>query len=398
MSEKRFIIAGRLIDGSGAALQRKVFLEVTDNRITRIGPAAELKSVNGLQVDDLSHCTVLPPLVDCSTFLSQSSSVDDRVRESSKGSDSSQKIELIRRHIRDCYVYGVLGVVDKGGLSEQYLEQKSKGSEVTIKTAIAPSRNGVDYHIRESVQGDFFRIQYSRDVDMHSNDGKKSSFVQLGRLLEQRGNNKTVVVANGQQQVEEALAAGCDALEQGYSMGEENLRKMADKGVLWIPNVLRAKNFLDSSSTGGDVCCRFSQRYAAPGKPVPGAEAFWKSTLENQLGLLRLAKELGVKTACGTGAGSVGILHGESMVEEMKLFIKAGYSLGQTIQCASENGARFFGMKNLGALRKNGKATFLVTRGTPQQLPRKLSFLENIYIEGVPSQAYQKNPDIVPSS
>ena len=145
------------------------------------------------------------------------------------------------------------------------------------------------------------------------------------------------------------------------------------------------------------MCCRFSQRYAAPGKPIPGAEAFWKLTLENQLKQLRLAKTLGVKTACGTGAGSVGILHGESMVEEMRLFIKAGYSLEETVRCASENGADFFGMQHLSSLTIGQRATFLVTRGTPQQLPRKLSFLEAIYIDGEPSKSYRKNPIIAGS-
>jgi imidazolonepropionase-like amidohydrolase len=130
----------------------------------------------------------------------------------------------------------------------------------------------------------------------------------------------------------------------------------------------------------------------APGKPVPGAEAFWKKTLAEQLTQLRLARELGVKTAVGTGAGSVGILHGESMVEEMKLFIKAGYSLAETIRCASENGAGFFGMEQLGALTVGRKATFLITRGTVQQLPRKLSYLEGIYVDGAPCVNYRKNP------
>lgn len=83
-------------------------------------------------------------------------------------------------------------------------------------------------------------------------------------------------MANGSQQVEEALEAGCDAIEQGYGMGEDNLRKMAEKDVLWIPSLLRAKNALDSAGSGGSVCCRFSQRYVAPGKPLPGAEALWK--------------------------------------------------------------------------------------------------------------------------
>ncbi len=175
-------------------------------------------------------------------------------------------------------------------------------------------------------------------------------------------------------------------------MGKDNLRKMAEQDVLWIPSLLRAKNGVDAAGASGDVCCRFSQRYVAPGKPSPGAEAFWKKMLAEQLTQLRLARELGVKTAVGTGAGSVGILHGESMVEEMKLFIKAGYSLAETIRCASENGAGFFGMKKLGVLTVGRQATFLITRGTVQQLPRKLSYLEGIYVDGAPSSTYCKNP------
>ena len=180
-------------------------------------------------------------------------------------------------------------------------------------------------------------------------------------------------------------------------MGEDNLRKMADKDVLWIPSVLRAKNALDGAGSSGDVCCRFSTRHVAPGKPVPGAEVFWKKMLAEQLTQLRLARKLGVTTAVGTGAGSVGILHGESMVEEMKLFIKAGYSLEETIQAASENGANFFGMEKLGPLAVGRRATFLITRGSVQQLPRKLSYLEGIYVNGSPSIIYRKNPVVTAS-
>eukprot|EP00362_Geleiidae_sp_MMETSP1317_P000644 CAMPEP_0201285064 /NCGR_PEP_ID=MMETSP1317-20130820/93654_1 /ASSEMBLY_ACC=CAM_ASM_000770 /TAXON_ID=187299 /ORGANISM="Undescribed Undescribed, Strain Undescribed" /LENGTH=65 /DNA_ID=CAMNT_0047608013 /DNA_START=1 /DNA_END=194 /DNA_ORIENTATION=+ len=64
---------------------------------------------------------------------------------------------------------------------------------------------------------------------------------------------------------------------------------MAEKGVLWIPSVLRAKNALDSAGEGDEVGCRFSTRYVSPGKPVPGAEAFWKKMLAEQLVQLRLA-------------------------------------------------------------------------------------------------------------
>ena len=114
--------------------------------------------------------------------------------------------------------------------------------------------------------------------------------------------------------------------------------------------------------------------------------------LAEQLKQLSFARKLGVKTAVGTGAGSIGILHGESMVEEMKLFIKAGYSLEEALRCGSENGAGFFGMERLGALTIGRKATFLITRGSVKQLPRKLSYLEGIYVDGEPSALYIKNP------
>jgi cytosine/adenosine deaminase-related metal-dependent hydrolase len=74
------------------------------------------------------------------------------------------------------------------------------------------------------------------------------------------------------------------------------------------------------------------------------------------------------------------------------LFIKAGYSLEEVVRCASENGARFFGMAKLGALTVGRQATFLIVKATVPQLPRKLSYLEGIYIDGLPSPGYRKNP------
>jgi len=107
---------------------------------------------------------------------------------------------------------------------------------------------------------------------------------------------------------------------------------------------------------------------------------------------LALARELGVNVALGTDAGSLGVLHGESLVEEMKLYMKAGYTLAETVRCAGENGARLLGLEDFGILAKGKTATFLVARGTPAQLPRKILYLEAIYVNGRPSPLYRKNP------
>ena len=390
MDGTRFIVAGRFIDGSGADVRRNVFLAVKDGFITAIGPAADLSGNDEAAVDNFSHCTILPPLVDCSLSLVQSPSVDNRVRLSSEEADPAQKKEMLERHLEDCHAHGVLGVADgndRTGLVKWYQQQAGPGGSVEIWTSGKLSWNG-NGETGSPAGGDFLKVRYSSDIEAEDSPDPRLTHEELCRIVQRRNEKKAVVVANGPRQVKEAIEAGCDAIEQGYAMGEDNLRQMAKKNVLWIPSVLRARNALDGAGSGGEVCCRFSLRYVAPGKPIPGAEAYWKKMLIRQLSQLRLARKLGVPTAVGTGAGSVGILHGESMVEEMKLFIKAGFSVEEAIHCGSEAGARFFGMKKLGTLAVGRPATFLMTRGTVNQLPRKLAYLENIYIDGTPSVEY----------
>jgi len=107
-------------------------------------------------------------------------------------------------------------------------------------------------------------------------------------------------------------------------------------------------------------------------------------TLEQQLEQIALAREYGVKVALGTDAGCSGVLHGESVVEELRLFMRAGYSLVEAIECASTSGAQLLGVNDIGPIAKGRPANFIVARATPAMLPRKLSYLEAIYLDGRP--------------
>ncbi len=379
MREKRCITAGYFIDGNGAVMLRNVFLTVEEGFITSIGEGVDLKSDNGMSIDDYSQCIVLPALVDCSIYMFSSPSVDEKVRQSAEEATLPQKNSLMKRHIGYCHSYGVLGAVVNDATTELYnsLYAVEKKGLINIKTT-----------------NDFIRIRYPSTIDDRSVSPSELSFVNLCSSLQNRGRKKAVVVANGRKAVEEALIAGCDAIEQGYEMGEDNLNIMAQKNILWIPSLMHAKNALDGSGSDNNSFCRFSHRYQSSKNPVPGEKHYWEKILNEHMQLLKKARSLGVDTAVGTGAGSVGILHGESMVEEMKLYKKAGYSLEETFKCASKNGAKFFGMQELGALSVGAKATFLIARGAVQQLPRKLSYLEAVYINGKPSPYYCKNPVI----
>ncbi len=326
MGEKRFIIAGSFIDGSAAPVRRRVFLEVKEGIITAIGPAAEMPSSEGTVVDDFSHCTIVPALVDTSVYLTRSPSVNLAYQESIEATGSTQRSAMMKQHIGYCHDHGVLGVAENDDITDllaNYRREKKQGMlHIRIPDCRCLDRWGSE--AGSPVGRDFLKIHYSGSIEDRIAPHAGLNSEELVRTLRHRGERKAVVVANCPSPVKEALAAGCDAIEQGYGMGEDNLRKMAEKGVLWIPGVLRSKNALDGAGSGGEVGCRFSQRYTAPGKQDPGAEAYWKKTFSEQLSQLRSARRLGVKTVVGTGAGSVGILHGESVVEEMKLFLKAG--------------------------------------------------------------------------
>ncbi len=230
--------------------------------ITAIGSAADLPRDAGAAIDDFTHCTVVPALVDCSVCLSRSPAVDDKVRSAAEEADLAEKVVMLERHIGYCHAHGVQGVADGDdptGLLEYY-RKIAKKCIIDIRTSGRLCRSGRDCAAGDQTR-DFLRIGYSANIEDQEAPSCRLDQEALCRILRRRDGKKAVVVANGRQQVAEALAAGCDAIEQGYDMGENNLREMAKKNVLWIPSVLRAKNALDGASTGGSVCCRFSIRY-----------------------------------------------------------------------------------------------------------------------------------------
>src|SRR2546423_4208526 len=70
------VLAGRLIDGIGSAVQRDRALYIEDGKIASISSAGEAPS--DAELLDLSSCTVLPGLIDCHVHLVFSHTDDPR--------------------------------------------------------------------------------------------------------------------------------------------------------------------------------------------------------------------------------------------------------------------------------------------------------------------------------
>ncbi len=148
---------------------------------------------------------------------------------------------MVERHISYCHAYGVLGVAvsdDLSGLVDSSQNGRERENSIEMRTSGGLCRSGREWADGNSIGGDFLKLAYSPNIEDEEAPSPRLSREDLGRILQQRGGKKAVVVANGRQQVAEALAAGRDAIEQGYGMGEDNLRQMAEQDVLWIPSVL----------------------------------------------------------------------------------------------------------------------------------------------------------------
>ncbi|MBW1912511.1 MAG: amidohydrolase family protein, partial [Deltaproteobacteria bacterium] len=174
-----------------------------------------------------------------------------------------------------------------------------------------------------------------------------------------------MVHANGRLPVRSAIEAGCNSIEHGFFMGDENLAMMAEKRIVWVPTVFTM-----------EACSRIFRHGSIEYDTA-------RRNLEHQLSQIFRALDYGVLIAAGTDSGSPGVHHGLALVEEIRLFISAGLSLVAAIRCATSNGARLLGLEGeAGTLKQGMPATFVVIKGGPEGLPGSLEFPEAVYVRG----------------
>lgn len=390
-----YIKASWMIDGTGAPVQKNILLTVKNDIIIDISSFNNDDLPHPSMITDLSHCTILPPLVDSHVHLALSSSTDPEVRRRQLSASYADRRPRIAEHVHYLFSHGVLAVRDGGDLlahvlryNKETIAGKNKQDPVILKpTTQAWHQEGRygSFLGKSLVEGESLATAATKGIDSVDhikliNSGLNSttefgketaaqfSFEEIENLVSriEKKNKKLMLHANGRTPVQEAVDAGCHSIEHGFFMGEENLKRMADKQTFWVPTAVTMKILLDNWKSGTRI----------------GNRDVISKTLESQLEQMSKAKAYGVRLALGTDAGCSGIRHGESVVEELRLFMEAGYSLVEAIQCASSNGAELLDVDTIGPIAKGRPAHFIVARATPAMLPRKLSYLEAIYLDG----------------
>jgi imidazolonepropionase-like amidohydrolase len=150
-------------------------------------------------------------------------------------------------------------------------------------------------------------------------------------------------------------------------MGEENLKRLADEQITWVPTAFTMEAYARALAKGS----RESQ--------------VARKNLDHQIDQIRQAKEFGVRVAVGTDAGSLGVHHGEAVREEMRLLLAAGFGLEEAVRSATSAGAALLGLDHrAGRLMPGSPATFLAVRMKPEGLLDALGTPQRIYVKGIP--------------
>ncbi len=380
MKEPKLIRVGWLIDGSGGPVQKNRVLKIVNGRIDSI------KQLNQESVDcsdsiDLTEYTILPCLVDSHVHLFMSGTQDLQIRKKQLRATFDQAKDVISRHLHNYISYGVLAVRDGGDNSAHALHYKEqyydiKNDPMSLRVAGRAWRNKGRYgrligripkdgdSLAEAIIKDMAHTDHVKIVNSGLNSLKEFaretqpqfSLEELSEAVLKANvyNLKTMVHANGEKPVRTAIKSGCHSIEHGFFMGKENLTLMAEKQITWVPTAFTMKaysKYLKTSSLEARIS---------------------KMNFDHQLRQISMAKELGVSISLGTDAGSLGVHHGSTVIEELRILVEAGYAIQEAVKCASYNGAKLLGIKDLGFLANKMPANFIAVKGSPSTLPQSL--------------------------
>ena len=177
---------------------------------------------------------------------------------------------------------------------------------------------------------------------------------------------KVMAHANSPEAVEMAINAGVDSIEHGYFITAEQLEKMGEKQIAWVPTIIPVAVQLhhpQRESWGKDEREVISRTY------------------HEHIDKLKLALDKGVPLGIGTDSGASGVIHGDFLLEEMELYRQGKLNNREVLKAATIVNARILGLaETRGSLEEGKSVSFIGVRGDPLQDLRVLRQINYFFL------------------
>lgn len=191
---------------------------------------------------------------------------------------------------------------------------------------------------------------------------------QFVRAAHTRG-KQTFAHCSGNDGVDNCIRAGVDTIEHGFFVDDEQLARMRDADIAWVPTFAPVQFQVDRPEIAGwssQVCANLQR------------------ILDAHAASLRKAGELGVRIIAGSDAGSHGVPHGLGLLHELVLMERAGLSSGRIIQAATGAAAGRLGFsEQCGVLKPGSKSRFILTEHAPLETVANLARPKLVVFDGV---------------
>jgi imidazolonepropionase-like amidohydrolase len=157
--------------------------------------------------------------------------------------------------------------------------------------------------------------------------------------------------ASGDFGISRAIDGGVDSVEHGFFIRADQLAKMRDRQIAWVPTFAPVQEQVDHADVmGWDV----------------EVVSHLKKILEQHAASLVKAHEMGVQIIAGSDAGSCGVAHGFGFLNELELMERAGLPpIGVINSATGASSSRLAFKEKFGQIKPGFLSRFILTRYSP---------------------------------
>ncbi len=393
---------GALLDGVSAKPLRDAHVVYDKSKIIFAGgdpPNADLRNPNQQQPDlDLPDYTLLPGLIDAHThFFLEGGELNLHKRSAYLKQTPGSLLNAARARLERLVRLGIVAVRDAGdkdgvglALSRLYASAQRPTMPYVDSPGAAIHRKGrygsfmaepvekfdsLKHCVEARVKAGADRIKLIPTGIINFKQGAVTAEPQMTAAevselvaAAKSFSKQTFAHASGDSGIENAIEGGVDSIEHGFFVRDDQLAKMRDLQIAWVPTFAPVQEQGDHAGTLG-----WDARVVSHLKRI----------LERHAASLVKAHNMGVQIIAGSDAGSCGVAHGLGLFYELELMERAGLSPISIINSATGTSSNRLAFKDrFGQIKPGFQSRFILTRHSPLETLSNLRKEKLIVFDG----------------